>query len=124
MLYISCETIAEILAHTADLIAEDEYDFIVCYNGNYDAVMHRYGPESPEAPTLVQPHWAKHDSLVAFAMDHGCHEIHGGCGSHGLDIPEDISSRHLYKAYPARQPSVLIRPFHPKGRIFYCNFSG
>lgn len=102
MLYISRETIAEILAHTADLIAEDEYDFIVCYNGNYDAVMHRYGPESPEAPTLVQPHWAKHDSLVAFAMDHGCHEIDGGCGSHGLDMDEDLHIVHHFMAYPAK----------------------
>ena len=34
-------------------------------------------------------------------MDHGCHEIDGGAGAHGLDMPEDINITHLYKAYPA-----------------------
>jgi hypothetical protein len=33
-------------------------------------------------------------------MDHGCHEIDGGHGSHGLDMPEDINIVHLYKGYP------------------------
>lgn len=33
-------------------------------------------------------------------MDHGAHEIDGGCGSHGLDMPEDINICHLYKALP------------------------
>jgi hypothetical protein len=32
-------------------------------------------------------------------MDHGCHEIDGGCGSHGLDMPEDLNIVHLYKGY-------------------------
>ena len=115
ILYIPCDTEAENLARTAELIMDDEYDFIACYNGNYDAVMHRYGPESPEAlaelrcnaqafgmlTTLVQRHWAKRNALVGFAMDHGCHEIDGGCGSHGLAMPEDLFITHLYKAYPA-----------------------
>ena len=29
-------------------------------------------------------------------MDHGCHEIDGGCGSHGLDMPEDLNIHHFY----------------------------
>ena len=41
-------------------------------------------------------------TLVGFAMDHGCHEIDGGCGSHGLDMPEDINIVHLYKGYPKK----------------------
>jgi hypothetical protein len=40
-----------------------------------------------------------HDTLVGFAMDHGCHEIDGGCGSHGLDMDEDLNILHLYKVY-------------------------
>ena len=38
-----------------------------------------------------------HNRLIGFAMDHGCHEIDGGCGSHGLDMDEDLNIMHLYK---------------------------
>ena len=50
---------------------------------------------------LIKTHWSKHNTLVGFAMDHGCHEIDGGCGSHGLDMDEDLNIVHLYKAYKA-----------------------
>lgn len=117
MEYIPCSTEAECLARTAELILKDEHDVIICYNGNYDARMHKFGPESPNAlaelrcnaqafgmlSALVERNWKQHDALVGFAMDHGCHEIHGGCGSHGLDMPEDIDIRHLYQAYPAQR---------------------
>ena len=50
--------------------------------------------------TLVQRHWGKHNTLVGFAMDHGCHEIDGNNGSHGLDMDEDLNIVHVYKGYP------------------------
>ena len=28
--------------------------------------------------------------------DHGCHEIDGECGSHGLDMEEDMNVIHFY----------------------------
>ena len=49
---------------------------------------------------MIATHWRGHNTLVGFAMDHGCHEIDGGAGSHGLDMDEDIDIVHLYKAYP------------------------
>jgi hypothetical protein len=78
--------------------------------------MHKFGPESIEAlgelrhnsrifasfNHLIKIHWSKHNTLVGFAMDHGCHEIDGGCGSHGLDMDEDLNIVHLYKAYKAQ----------------------
>lgn len=116
MEYIACDTEAETVARAAELIMKDEHDLVVCYNGNFDSVMHKYGPESPQAlaelranaqafrilSTLIQRLWGCHDTLVGFAMDHGCHEIHGGCGSHGLDMSEDIDIMHFYSAYPAK----------------------
>jgi hypothetical protein len=42
---------------------------------------------------------------MGFAMDHGCHEIDGGAGAHGLDMSEDINILHMYKAYPATEVS-------------------
>jgi predicted AlkP superfamily pyrophosphatase or phosphodiesterase len=106
--------IAAVNAKACELIMRDEHDFIVIYNGNYDAVMHKHGPESRESlaelrvndhvfgiiSRLIDSHWKHHNTLVGFAMDHGCHEIDGGCGSHGLDMPEDINIVHLYKGYP------------------------
>jgi predicted AlkP superfamily pyrophosphatase or phosphodiesterase len=100
-------------AIAAELILKDEHDVIVLYNGNYDSVMHKFGPESPEAlaelransrtfatiSNLIQHNWKSHNTLVGFAMDHGCHEIDGGCGSHGLDMEEDLNIVHLYKGY-------------------------
>ena len=113
--YFLYKTVGEINAKAAELIVGDEYEFIAVYNGNYDHWMHKFGPESAEALSelrsnsytfatlnaLVKKFWSKHDSLVGFAMDHGCHEIHGGSGSHGLDMEEDINILHLYTAYPA-----------------------
>ena len=49
---------------------------------------------------LVKVHWSAHDTLLAFAPDHGCHPIDGGLGSHGLDMPEDMLVTHFYGAFP------------------------
>lgn len=111
--YYIYDTVAEVNAKAMELIVEDEYDFIAVYNPCYDSIMHKFGPESVEAlaelrsnakeyavfDELIQKHWKKHNSLVGFAMDHGCHEIDGNCGSHGLDMPEDLNIVHFYKAY-------------------------
>ena len=115
--YYIYDTVEQINAKACQLIAEDRYDFIAVYNANYDTIMHKYGPESPEAleelrhnvhafgvfAELIKTHWAKHHTLLGFAMDHGCHEIDGHCGSHGLDMDEDINIVHFYKAL---RPSV------------------
>ena len=112
--YFWFPTLDEVNAKAAELILKDEHDFIAVYNGNYDSAMHKFGPESPEAlaelksnsrtfstfSEMIKTHWTGHDTLVGFAMDHGCHEIDGNCGSHGLDMPEDLNIVHFYKAYP------------------------
>lgn len=109
--YYLFDTISEINAKAAELILEDKYDLICVYNGNYDGVMHRYGPESIEALAelranaqafstlcyLIKNNW-NHNTLLGFAMDHGCHAIDGGCGSHGLDMEEDLYITHCYGA--------------------------
>ena len=114
--YENGEAVNRVNAMAAEAIIQDKYDFIAVYNGNYDSVMHKYGPESMEAiaelranslafgalSNLVERNWTKHNTLVGFAMDHGCHEIDGGCGSHGLDMEEDLNIVHLYKGYPRR----------------------
>ena len=105
--------ISSVNAKAMEVILKDEHDFIVIYNGNYDSVMHKKGPESSCALgelrvnghifsticDIVADKWKHHNTLVGFAMDHGCHEIDGECGSHGLDMPEDLNIVHLYKGF-------------------------
>ena len=109
--YFIYDTIEEVNAKAAELIIADKYNFIAVYNGNYDSLMHKFGPESVEAlgelranvrtfgmfSKLIEKHWKAHNTLIGFAMDHGCHEIDGNCGSHGLDMDEDLNIVHLYK---------------------------
>lgn len=111
--YFIYDTIEEVNAKAAEIIIEDKYDFVTVYNGNYDSAMHKTGPESLMALSearvnsrtfgifseMIAEHWKKHNTLVGFAMDHGCHEIDGELGSHGLDMPEDLNIVHLYKLY-------------------------
>lgn len=108
--YFIVNTPDEANEKAAELIRADKYDFISVYNGNYDGTMHRFGPESPEAlaalkhnvaafaglADVIRENSGKHTALLGFAPDHGCHEIDGGCGSHGLDMPEDMNIIHFY----------------------------
>ncbi len=108
--YFFYDTIEEVNAKASQLIIEDNYDFIAVYNGNYDSVMHKFGPESPEALgelrsnsrafgmfcELIRDKWKNHNTLMGFATDHGCHEIDGDCGSHGLSMDEDLNITHFY----------------------------
>jgi len=112
--YFPIDGIDAINEKAMELIEEDQYDFMVVYNGNYDSTMHKTGPESVASlealrdnvrafdafATAIRARWAHHDTLLAFAMDHGCHEIDDGCGSHGLDMPEDLNIMHLYGVVP------------------------
>lgn len=110
--YYPCPTIEQLHAKVAELIIADEHDLIAIHAWNYDSIMHKFGPESPEAlgelrlndsaygsfDALIRERWKHHNVFLGFAMDHGCHEIDAG-GSHGLDMPEDTEITHFYKAY-------------------------
>lgn len=108
--YFIYDTIAEVNAKALQLIAEDKYDVICVYNGNYDSLMHKHGPEGIRAMAelrcnteafatfvhAIKSYWKGHNTFYGYAMDHGCHEIDGECGSHGLDMEEDLNICHYY----------------------------
>lgn len=110
--YYIYDTIAEVNAKAIELIANDEHDVICVYNGNYDSIMHKVGPEGTRAlaelrcnteafATFVHTlkrYWSKYNVFYGYAMDHGCHEIDGESGSHGLDMEEDLNICHYYGA--------------------------
>lgn len=113
--YIFCKTPEECNARATEVLSADKHDLIVVYNGNYDATMHRFGPESPEALEqlshnaqsyaalcgIAKTAWQGKVGVTAFLPDHGCHEIDGQLGSHGLDMPEDMNIIHFYQFYGA-----------------------
>lgn len=108
--YFIYDDIEDVNKKALELIDEDVYDLIVVYNGNYDGTMHKYGPESPESMAALEHNikfysvlaeninkkWTHHNVFYGFMPDHGCHEIDGGCGSHGLDMEEDMNIIHFY----------------------------
>ena len=109
--------ISDVNAKALELILKDEHDFIVFFNGNYDSVMHKLGPENPRAlaelrvinhvfailSNMVRTHLSHRNTLIGLTSDHGCHEIDGGRGSHGSQMPADINIVHLYRGYPRRK---------------------
>ena len=111
--YIVCKTPDECNENAVRVIRENVHDIIVVYNGNYDSTMHRWGPESPEAlsqlthnaqsfemlSNIAREAWQGLRSLAAFLPDHGCHEIDGQLGSHGLDMAEDMNIVHFYNFF-------------------------
>ena len=115
--YYIFDSVEKVNAKAAELIVRDEYDFIAVYNGNYDSTIHKNGTESARSLSelransrtfgifceMIQNNWKKHNTLVGFAMDHGSHDIDGDCGSHGLDMDEDINIVHLYKVYTCEE---------------------
>ena len=108
--YFIVDTPDEANAKAVELIKEDRHDLICVYNGNYDGTMHKVSPEGREAidalrhntaafaelAQAVRKSWQNHTTLIGFAPDHGCHEIDGASGGHGLMMPEDMNIIHFY----------------------------
>lgn len=108
--YFIVDTPEEANAKAEELIEKDVYDLLLVYNGDYDGAMHKCGPEGAAAMKALRADCAAFEklcgcvrdsykgrrTLVAFAPDHGCHEIDGGAGSHGLYMQEDMNVIHFY----------------------------
>lgn len=115
--YFTEEDDAAVLERTLSLLREDRYDFIVSYNQQYDDVLHKTGPESPEAvaasgrhiETFVrlgqatEQHWQGHNRALLLVSDHGGHDTSGERkGDHGEDIPEDMDVLHFWRLRATR----------------------
>ena len=108
--YFIYPTVEECNEKALDLIEKDKYDLMVLYNGNYDYMMHRFGPEGNRALEAldkniemflkiydrIKEYWKKHPAILAFAPDHGCHRKFMFMGSHGAEIPADMETIHFY----------------------------
>jgi hypothetical protein len=97
-----------------ELMGDGDTDVILAYNQEYDDVMHRTTPTSPEALEAFRRHlatfsrlseafhrdWATYRRAIAFLPDHGTHvDPATGRGGHGTDSPEDMEVRHFWGVY-------------------------
>ncbi|MBR2281049.1 MAG: alkaline phosphatase family protein [Spirochaetales bacterium] len=114
----NCACEGECVEKARELIMKDEYDVVILYTYMYDTQDHRFGPESKEAVAALYQQsaefdmlvsdirrvWRKHNTLVSFSTDHGCHEtvpcegnkFHKG--DHGSDSPLDLNILHFMGA--------------------------
>jgi hypothetical protein len=122
--YYTCDSDAEVTERALELVRDNKHDFIVAYNQEYDDVMHKHGPESPEAvaaatrhvETFVrlwqatEEHWSGYNCALLFAPDHGAHATSGERrGDHGEDIPEDMDVLHFWRLRRAAHPDGIER---------------
>jgi len=110
MEYILCDTPQECNDRAMGILEKNEHDLVIVYNANYDSQMHRDGPEAEITLAQLDHNaqafaaltekadevWKGIPHMTAFLPDHGCHEIDGNLGSHGLDMPEDMHIIHFY----------------------------
>ena len=97
-----------------ELMGDDDPDLILAYHQEYDDVMHRTTPTSPEALDAFRRHlttfsrlsdafnrdWAMYRRVIAFLPDHGTHvDPATGRGGHGTDGPEDMEVCHFWGVY-------------------------
>ena len=115
--YFIRPTDEECIQTALHLIEKDEYDVIVCYNMDFDHIMHATTPESEEALAALKRHsedfirlcrkaeecWKQHNTVVCSLTDHGIHTAetkNGPRGTHGTDREEDLHIVHFYGKLP------------------------
>lgn len=109
--FFSFRTDAAIHKQTRKLLEDSDYDVIVSYYMDYDALSHKNGPYADVSvdaletgvkyfETLVadvDKYWANFDRTVIWAPDHGNHVIDETSGGHGTNTPEDMVVNHFYR---------------------------
>lgn len=96
------------------LFKNEDYDFILAYNQEYDDSLHKTVPRSEESLKAMRNHinsfehlaqdflkqYEQFTRLILFSPDHGAHiDSSTGKGDHGLDIPEDMEVRSFWGIY-------------------------
>ena len=101
----------ESVATAKRLIQENNYDLIVCYDGNYDSTMHANGVFAEkslaamkdsiryytELVEVAEQAWADKNYVSVFSPDHGAHNTKEGKGTHGSAQASDAIVNHFYR---------------------------
>lgn len=109
--YYIYDTPEECNQKALELIEQDEYDFIVVYNGNYDAAMHRFSPEGTESLEALKQNVTTFDTLATAA------EKLGGEGY--KIIPDEKGAYWFFERYccprfttPDEQGNIILDICH------------
>jgi len=108
---ITVQTSQEAVDATKKLLREGNYDLILCYDGNYDSVMHGNGVFHEKSVAAMRDSirwymelvavadevWANQKHLTAFLPDHGAHDLPSGKGTHGSAQTCDAVVQHFYR---------------------------
>jgi predicted AlkP superfamily pyrophosphatase or phosphodiesterase len=101
----------QVTVRAIELIKSDIYYFIVVYNQEYDDMLHKTTPSSPQCinatkhyiesfellKQAIDNYWQKYNRMIAFTPDHGAHiDPETGKGTHGLNIPQDMRVYHFF----------------------------
>ncbi len=110
MNYYSENYDTEVIEKTIELIKENQNDFILSYNQEYDDSIHDTLPFSERAINALanqnrnfltlakyfDQYWHDYNRLIMYTPDHGCHiDKETGKGDHGENIPEDMNVIHF-----------------------------
>ncbi|MCF7810585.1 hypothetical protein K9N50_06320, partial [bacterium] len=110
--YFAGESDQHVTEKCIELLKQNELDFIVAYQQQYDDTLHQLNHYCSEAQDAIKnhvqafkeimaawnEHWINYNRLLIFAPDHGAHfDKDLGHSNHGDDIPEDMQVLHYYK---------------------------
>jgi hypothetical protein len=121
--YFSKKNDLEVIRQTAELVKFEKYDFIVCYNSEYDDILHEETPFTSRAfhamnrhfqtfdkfVKLINKHWQQYNRLIWFAPDHGSHiDPKTNKGTHGENIPEDMDIQHFIYIKKGTNSNLIV----------------
>jgi len=101
----------EVAQRTIDLVTRGEHDVVAVYQQEYDDLLHKTTPRSPECLQAMRNHvqsflkiaaaaargWRSFRYVLTFSPDHGAHaEPETGRGDHSADIHEDMDIYHCF----------------------------
>ena len=67
MTYIECDTPDERNEKALEVLKEDHFGIVLCYNANFDSTMHRYGPEAEVSLAQIDHNAKAFQTLVEAA---------------------------------------------------------
>ena len=93
-----------------ELMEQDQHQLILLCDASYDEVLQKKGPESKAAlqeiredvaafckiHDMAKTIWKQHNTVLAFAPDHGCHKKLFGRGGMGTNTPEDRNIKQFF----------------------------
>jgi len=111
----------EVLEKSSELLEENNHDFILAYEQEYDDYLHNSDPFDSRATEIISQHiknfiniaerfhnsWSNYNRMLVFAPDHGAHlDKNYLTGNHGDDIAEDMEVKHFFGIFSKKDKKM------------------